>query len=106
MTTAREPPRTAAPQPATGTVPALAGVYRADGTSPDGSRYRGMVALTPSGKEYTFKWWNSRQAFSGTGRFAGRMLVVDWAQNSPALYTLGASKRLDGEWADGMATET
>ena len=64
-----------------------------------------MVALTPSGKEYTFKWWISRQVFSGTGRFAGRMLVVEWGQKSPVLYTLSAGKRLDGEWADGTASE-
>jgi hypothetical protein len=105
LTTPREPPRTAAPQLTTGTVPALAGVYRADGTNPDGSRYRGMVALTPSGKDYTFKWWISRHVFSGTGRFAGRMLVVEWGQKSPVLYTLSAGKRLDGEWADGTASE-
>ena len=101
------PPATAAAAGAvTGPVPALAGIYRADGTNPDGSRYRGMTALIPSGNEYIFKWWISSQAFNGRGRFAGRMLVVDWNAKSPVIYTLGAGNRLDGEWADGRATET
>ena len=33
------------------------------------------------------------------------MLVVDWGQKKPVIYSFGQSDNLDGEWADGSATE-
>ena len=33
------------------------------------------------------------------------MLVVNWGDKTPVVYTLGARDVLDGEWADGTATE-
>jgi hypothetical protein len=84
---------------------ALTGVYRVLGTNPNGSHYTGMLTLTPFGKDYLFKWWISRQTFTGSGHFAGRMLVVDWGQSSPVVYTIKRDASLDGEWADGTATE-
>jgi hypothetical protein len=95
------PPRQAAPALA----PNLAGVYRVAGVNPNGSNYAGMAALTPARDGYKFRWWIGRQVFSGSGRFAGRMLVVDWGQRHPVIYSFGARDRLDGEWADGSATE-
>ena len=62
---------------------ALGGLYLVEGTNPNGSRYRGMVALTPAGDQYRFTWWIVRQVFSGVGEFAGRMLVVNWGAKSP-----------------------
>jgi hypothetical protein len=100
------PSRELAPGAAAAAVPALTGVYRVQGTNPNGSRYRGMVSLALSGKEYEFKWWIGQQVFNGKGRFAGRMLVVDWGSSSPVIYTLHNGARLDGEWADGRATES
>jgi hypothetical protein len=88
-----------------GTTPALGGVYVAEGKNPDGSRYRGMVALTPAGSQYRFTWWIGQQVFTGLGHFAGRMLVVNWGQSKPVIYTFGQGDDLDGEWADGSATE-
>lgn len=85
--------------------PRLAGIYRADGKNPDGSRYRGMVALQPAGEGMRFTWWVGRQVFRGTGEFAGRMLVVNWGQKHPVIYGFGSNHDLDGEWADGTATE-
>jgi hypothetical protein len=52
-----------------------------------------------------FKWWIARQTFTGSGQFAGRMLVVNWGQKSPVVYTIDPNGSLDGEWADGTATE-
>jgi hypothetical protein len=101
-----------APQPAprvvhaTTSAPALAGVYRADGRNPDGTRYRGMVALYPAGDEFRFTWWIGRGVFHGSGHFAGRMLVVNWGQKHPVIYSFGRGASLEGEWADGTATET
>jgi hypothetical protein len=86
--------------------PGLAGLYRAVGTNPDGSRYAGMAALTPAREGYRFNWWIGRDVFTGSGRFAGRMLVVDWGQKHPVIYSFDKAKRLDGEWANNSATET
>jgi hypothetical protein len=88
-----------------GSPPNLAGVYRVQGSNPNGSRYHGMLTLTPFGKDYLFKWWIGHQVFTGSGRFAGRMLVIDWGQSSPVVYSIKADASLDGEWADGTATE-
>ncbi len=82
----------------------LGGLYLVDGTNPNGSRYRGMVALTQAGNQYRFTWWIQRQVFSGVGQFAGRMLVVNWGAKSPVIYNV-ASNGLFGEWADGSAAE-
>jgi Caspase domain len=87
-----------------GPAPALAGLYRVAGTNPNGSRYSGMLTLTPRQGGYDFKWWIGRQVFAGSGQFAGRMLVVDWGQKHPVIYTMGGD-RLNGEWADGSASE-
>lgn len=84
--------------------PTLAGIYRADGVNPSGSRYRGMVMLAPAGDKVRFTWWIGKEVFRGVGEFAGRMLVVDWGQRHPVIYTLHGG-RLEGEWADGSATE-
>ena len=100
------PPRELPPGALAAALPALTGVYRVSGTNPNGSRYRGMVSLALSGKKYEFKWWIGQQVFNGKGRFAGRMLVVDWGSTSPVIYTLRNDGRLDGEWADGRAMET
>ena len=83
----------------------LAGIYFAEGTNPNGSRYRGMVALTPAGNQYRFTWWIGTQIFTGVGQFAGRMLVVNWGQQKPVIYSFAHGDNLDGEWADGSATE-
>jgi hypothetical protein len=90
---------------APGALPALGGIYIAEGTNPNGTTYRGMVALTPAGKQYRFTWWIGTKVYSGVGQFAGRMLVVDWGQRNPVIYSFGQSDNLEGEWADGSATE-
>jgi caspase domain-containing protein len=82
----------------------LGGLYLVDGTNPNGSHYRGMVAMTQAGNQYRFTWWIARQVFSGVGQFAGRMLVVNWGAKSPVIYNV-AGNGLFGEWADGSASE-
>ena len=83
----------------------LTGIYRVEGNNPGGGRYRGMVAIMQTGDQFSFKWWIGTQTFEGTGQLAGRMLVVNWGDKTPVVYTLGARDVLDGEWADGTATE-
>ena len=84
----------------------LAGVYRVDGTNPSGSQYQGMVALLQNHDQFQLTWWIGKQVFHGTGHFAGKMLVVNWGDKDPVIYTFGDKGALDGEWADGSATET
>jgi hypothetical protein len=91
--------------PSAGAPPRPAGIYRATGVNPDGTRYRGMVAIAPAGDGWGFTWWIGQQRFAGSGHFAGRMLVVDWGEAHPVIYTFGDAGRLDGEWADGTASE-
>ena len=88
-----------------GALPNLTGVYRVEGANPNGTRYHGMLTLTPFGKDFLFKWWIGKQTFTGSGQFAGRMLVVNWGQSSPVVYTINRNDTLTGEWADGTATE-
>jgi hypothetical protein len=84
----------------------LAGVYRVEGTNPNGSKYRGMVALAQNDDQFKFTWWIGKDVFRGSGHFAGKMLVVNWGDKTPVIYTFGDEGALDGEWADGSATET
>ncbi|MEZ5789954.1 MAG: caspase family protein [Nitratireductor sp.] len=90
---------------ATAKPPSLAGVYHNSGTNPDGSRYRGMLALEEKGDRYGFTWWIGNQVFRGEGELAGRMMVVEWNSTHPVVYDLLPNGVLDGEWADGSAKE-
>lgn len=86
--------------------PDLAGIYRVTGTNPNGSKYRGMVALTQDKDEFDFTWWIGKDVFRGNGHFAGRMLVVNWGDTKPVIYSFTKDGTLDGEWADGSGDET
>ena len=65
-----------------------------------------MVALTQDKDQFDFTWWIGKDVFRGSGHFAGKMLVVNWGDKTPVIYTFGEEGALDGEWADGSATET
>jgi hypothetical protein len=82
-----------------------AGVYRSDGINPNGTRYKGITAVNWAGNHVQVKWWIGKQIFTGTGEFAGKMLVVNWGEIHPVIYTFGKHGFLNGEWADGKANE-
>jgi hypothetical protein len=86
--------------------PTLTGVYRANGTNPGGSKYTGIVALKEDGEDFKLTWWVGKDVFKGSGHFAGKMLVINWGDSTPVIYSFGDEGALDGEWADGSATET
>jgi hypothetical protein len=65
-----------------------------------------MVALAQNDDQFNFTWWIGKDVFRGSGHFAGKMLVVNWGDKTPVIYTFGDEGALDGEWADGSATET
>jgi uncharacterized caspase-like protein len=83
----------------------LTGVYRVSGTNADGSNYRGMLALWQKDDNFDFTWWIGNDVFHETGHFAGRMLVVNWGDKHPVIYDIEDDGTLDGEWADGSATD-
>jgi hypothetical protein len=86
--------------------PTLTGVYRAEGTNPSGSKYTGIVALKEDGEDFKVTWWVGKDVFNGSGHYAGKMLVINWGDKDPVIYSFGDEGVLDGEWADGSATET
>jgi uncharacterized caspase-like protein len=88
------------------TAPNLTGVYRASGTNPNGSKYTGMVALNQEKDDFKLTWWIGKDEFHGSGNYAGKMLVINWGDKTPVIYSFGDEGALDGEWADGSATET
>jgi hypothetical protein len=83
----------------------LTGLYKVSGTNPNGTHYPGMLALAQHGAFYDFTWWIGRDVFRGKGELAGRMLVVHWNDVLPVVYSFAPDGVLDGEWADGTATE-
>lgn len=83
----------------------LNGVYLSQGTNPNGSRYRGMATVREDGGRYHVKWWIAGKEFTGVGERAGKMLVVNWGDKHPVVYEFGENGLLDGEWADGTATD-
>jgi hypothetical protein len=83
----------------------LAGIYREIGTNPSGTKYFGMATVVPRGDKAQFTWWITKDKFLGTAELAGKMLVVNWNQKHPVLYTFGKDGLLEGEWADGSATD-
>ena len=83
----------------------LGGIYRGSGKNPDGSDYYGIAALVPRGNQVDFTWWITKDVFSGKGELAGKMLVVKWGDKHPAVYTFDKNGLVEGEWADGSATD-
>ena len=63
-----------------------------------------MLSLLDHGDGSDFTWWIGKDIFRGKGELAGKMMVVDWNSSSPVVYSFGEGV-LDGEWADGSATE-
>jgi hypothetical protein len=88
------------------TAPNLTGVYRVSGTNPSGSKYTGMLALNQDEDDFRLTWWIGKDEFHGSGHYAGKMLVINWGDKTPVIYSFGDKGALDGEWADGSATET
>jgi hypothetical protein len=94
------------PKQALAAVPEVAGIYRVSGTNPNGRAYRGMVALSREQDKVAVTWWIGEQVLHGTGRRAGKTLVVNWGDADPVIYETGVGGVLDGSWADSTATET
>ena len=85
----------------------IEGNYIVEGKNPDGSTYGGNCRVIDIGDgSFSFKWTIGKQTFSGTGKFIGDTISVDWGDSDPVIYKVAADGTLNGIWADGQATET
>jgi hypothetical protein len=99
----------AAPDPQ----PDIAGLYRCDGTNPDGTAYQGVVEIAQVHDTFRVRWTlKDDTAVVGVGILSGGVLAVSYFGGAPAVvvYTIDGS-RLVGEWAMGgpdgvIASET
>ena len=94
----------AAPAPAG---PDLAGSYDiTTGTNPDGSNYKGTVALTKQDAFYRLSWNAGGATYAGVGVQQGNVLGVGWGESEPygvAVYAVSGGK-LTGTWATSKAS--
>jgi len=82
-------------------VQSLASRYRVRGTNPDGSAYRGTVALTREGNRYRIVWSIDGETFRGTGTLSGNRLVVESKSDGEVTrgeLVVGADGTLSGPW--------
>jgi hypothetical protein len=88
----------------------LAGVYRCEGTNPDGKPYRGTVEIVKNDQTYRVKWsMGQRSASFGIGVVRGDMLAVSYYTGGNlgvVVYRIAKGPQLIGEWtvlgADGQ----
>lgn len=87
--------------------PTIVGSYGVVGTNPEGSNYSGTVVISQIGdNKYRFDWSvGNGQTFTGTGALNGATISVDWGQDAPVIYQVGANGVLAGTWANGRASE-
>ena len=65
-----------------------------------------MLALAEDKDDFKLTWWIGEDVFRGSGHFAGKMPVINWGDKTPVIYSFGDDGALDGECADGSASET
>jgi hypothetical protein len=65
-----------------------------------------MVALEEDNEDFKLTGWIGKDVLQGSGHFTGKMLVINWGDKTPVIYSFGNEGALDGEWADGSARET
>ena len=82
----------------------VSGSYTAQGMNPDGSKYNGTVQITQQGTAVDMYWSIAGQTYGGTGQLDGRVLTVDWGDQTPVVYVL-MGRELHGTWSDGTALE-
>ncbi|OFW12667.1 MAG: hypothetical protein A3F70_16210 [Acidobacteria bacterium RIFCSPLOWO2_12_FULL_67_14] len=90
----------AAPAP----LPDLTGVYRCDGTNPDGKPYHGLVEIRKVRETFRVRWTMDDGAITGVGIYSSGVFAVSYFGGAPAVvvYTVDGEK-LVGEWTMGGA---
>jgi hypothetical protein len=93
-------------------VPALEGMYRSQGTNPDGTEYRGFVQVNRRGDSFIVSWLQAEAADNavriarvsiGVGIVNDNMLAVSYPvgrSSGVVMYKIeGEGQRLVGRWA-------
>lgn len=84
---------------------AVAGRYTAFGRNPDGSSYEGRCDVIQQGSIVEFAWTIDGDSTAGDGVVEGRVVTVDWGDDTPVVYVIMPDGELHGTWADGTALE-
>lgn len=83
----------------------ISGSYDAYGRNPDGSEYNGTAQIVQQGEFVDVTWSISGDTNGGDGRIEGRIVTVDWGDDTPVVYVVMPDGSLHGTWADGTAFE-
>lgn len=82
-----------------------AGFYAVQGAGADGSRYEGVVQLTPTGPQtWRLSWRIAGETINGIGVSNGKMLSAGYSQGGQtgtALYEVQPNGTLNGIWTSG-----
>lgn len=87
----------------------ITGNYDVKGSSPDGSRYEGTVAISGDAQNgFQLNWKIGADEYQGTGSLAGDTLTVEWGAPEPVIYKImDGGARLKGKWGKkGKGRET
>ena len=82
----------------------ISGNYNAAGTNPNGTSYKGTVKITKKKDVYFFQW-KVGKSYKGSGKLSNDLLIVNWGDKYPVIYSVQSDGILNGTWADGKATE-
>ena len=83
----------------------LEGKYKVRGHNPDGSAYSGSLRIKVVDGVANFTWNVAGDTFRGQGSLVGNVLVVNWGNAAPVLYTIDLDGNLAGTWDGGNASE-
>jgi hypothetical protein len=87
-------------------VAGIDGSYTAYGRNPDGSEYRGRCDIVQQGDAVEFTWTiGNATPNRGSGVIEGRVVTVDWGDETPVVNVLMEDGELHGTWSDGRAFE-
>ncbi len=83
----------------------LAGSYDVRGRNPNGSAYSGALEIAVIDNVPNFTWNVGNRIYKGQGSFVGNVLVVNWGNSAPVIYTIDLDGNLSGTWSNGQASE-
>jgi hypothetical protein len=93
----------------------ITGVYRCEGTNPDGSSYQGLVRIIREDETYQVRWHKGDRIISlGVGLVRDDLLSVSYVASGNIgviVYRIKKGPQLDGEWtilgaSDKVLSET
>ena len=86
-------------------IASLEGDYKVQGHNPNGSPYSGSLKISVIDGVANFRWKVGGDIFKGQGSLVGNVLVVNWGNSLPVIYTIDLDGNLAGTWDGGNASE-